>query len=105
MKATISLVNFFCGSDGWLSLDLKCFQIYKGEDRKLIREMKYTEAAESDTLPGRESATLSLMANISYRTGRKLRFDPVTERFIGDDEVSQLVSRRYREPFVVPEKV
>jgi hypothetical protein len=45
------------------------------------------------------------MANISYRTGRKLRFDPVTERFIGDDEVSQLVSRRYREPLVVPERV
>ena len=120
--------NLFYGSEGWMSLDLRGFQIYKGEGRELVQEMKYTEPTEWDTLPhrrnflhavrtrnyrdltcnidqGRQSAALSLMANICYRTGRKLLFDPTTELFIGDDKANQLLSRRYREPFVMPDKV
>jgi hypothetical protein len=45
------------------------------------------------------------MANISYRTGRKLRFDPKAERFVNDDEANSYITRKYRQPFVVPEKV
>ena len=45
------------------------------------------------------------MANISYRTRRKLTFDPAREMFVNDPEANQLATRRYREPFVVPAKV
>ena len=36
-----------------------------------------------------------------------LTFDPETERFVGEfsQQANQLVSREYRAPFVVPEKV
>ena len=51
------------------------------------------------------SADLVHMANISYRTGRKLHFDPRTERFVNDEEANSYITRKYREPFVVPEKV
>jgi hypothetical protein len=39
--------------------------------------------------------------------GPVLQFDPKAERFTGEfsDEANKLVSRAYREPFVVPEKV
>jgi hypothetical protein len=39
--------------------------------------------------------------------GAMLTFDPDTERFVGDfsEPANQLVSREYRAPFVVPEKV
>ncbi|HON01229.1 MAG TPA: gfo/Idh/MocA family oxidoreductase, partial [Acidobacteriota bacterium] len=50
-------------------------------------------------------AVLCHLANISYRLGRSLRFDPATERFVGDEEADAMLSRRYREPFVVPDKV
>ncbi len=40
-----------------------------------------------------------------YTVGRHLRFDPPTERFVGDDEANQLLTRAYREPFVVPQTV
>jgi len=36
---------------------------------------------------------------------RKLRFDPQRERFIGDAEADQLLSREYRKPYVVSENV
>ncbi len=45
------------------------------------------------------------LANIAYRLHREVKFDPATERFIGDDEANALLGRQYREPFVVPEKV
>ena len=41
----------------------------------------------------------------SYRMGRTLNIDPKTERFIGDPEADKLLTREYRAPYVVPEKV
>ena len=40
-----------------------------------------------------------------YRLGRTLTLDPETERFVGDEEANKLLSREYRAPFVVPEKI
>ena len=37
--------------------------------------------------------------------GRVLDFDAKTERFLGDDQANALLTRAYREPFVVPETV
>jgi predicted dehydrogenase len=54
---------------------------------------------------GHYSCALMHLANISYRLGRSLNFDPKTEMIIGDKEASALMRRQYRAPFVVPEKV
>jgi hypothetical protein len=51
------------------------------------------------------SSALPHLANIAWRTGRMLRFDPKTERFTGDDEANRLLTREYRAPYVVPDKV
>jgi hypothetical protein len=40
-----------------------------------------------------------------FTMGRVLDFDPAGEKFIGDKEADALLTRSYREPFVVPEKV
>jgi predicted dehydrogenase len=42
------------------------------------------------------------IANISYRLGRSLEFDPETERFVNDDEANAMVSREYAKGFEVP---
>ena len=51
------------------------------------------------------SCVLCHLANISYCLGRKLRFDPEKEVFIGDEEADRWLTREYRQPYVVPEKV
>jgi hypothetical protein len=41
----------------------------------------------------------------TYRLGRVLEFDPQEEKFVSDPEADELLTRPYRAPFVVPEKV
>lgn len=117
--------NLFFGSEGFMAVDQAGFQIYLGEDRKLAQKMSYAEPRIWDTAPlvanfiqavqsrkhtdlaadileGHLSAALCHMANISYRTGRKLTFDPETETFVNDNEANAFVTRKYREPYVVP---
>ncbi len=42
---------------------------------------------------------------LNYRLGRKLAFDASTESFVGDPEANRLLTRAYRAPFVVPERI
>jgi len=51
------------------------------------------------------SASLAHLGNIAYRLDRKLKFDPTTEKFVGDKEANAMLSRKYRAPFIVPDKV
>jgi len=52
-----------------------------------------------DVETGHRVTSLSHLGNIAYLTGRKLRWDPVNERFIGDDEANRLLHEVYREPW------
>jgi predicted dehydrogenase len=52
------------------------------------------------------SSAICHLANISYRVGnRKLDFDANSGTFKNDQEADRYLSRAYREPWVVPEKV
>ncbi len=51
------------------------------------------------------STAMCHLGNIAYRVGRDLKFDPARMEFPGDAEANALVSRQYRAPYVVPEKV
>jgi hypothetical protein len=54
---------------------------------------------------GHLSSSLAHLANISYRVGRKLQFDGKLEKFVGDAEADKLLTRAYRAPYTIPEKV
>ena len=54
---------------------------------------------------GAISTMLVHLANISYRVGRTLYFDPETYTCKGDEEANALFRRKYRAPFVVPHLV
>jgi predicted dehydrogenase len=51
---------------------------------------------------GHLSSALCHLGNISYRLGRTVRFDPKQETFPGDAEAAAMLTRDYREPYVVP---
>ena len=41
----------------------------------------------------------------TYQLGPALTFDPQAEKFVNNDAANALLTRKYRAPFVVPEKV
>jgi predicted dehydrogenase len=47
------------------------------------------------------SSSLAHLGNIAFRVGRRLKFDPKTEKFIGDSEADKLLTREYRKPYEV----
>lgn len=120
--------NLFYGSKGVMALDAQGFRIFAGENREQIQEMKLIESEAdypathisnflsvvksrkieslaADVEEGHISASMCHMANISYRLGRNLAFDPATETFKGDAAANLMLRRNYRPPFVVPAKV
>ncbi len=118
--------NIFYGSDGYLAIDLHGFQVFKGDKHEKVMDEKYTEDRAWATAPhmqnflsaiksrrpqdahaeieiGASAASLCHLANISYRLGRKLEFDPKTWKFAGDAPANNMLTRDYRKPYVVPQ--
>ena len=54
---------------------------------------------------GHYSSALCHLANIAYRVDRTVKFDPQSEKFVGDAEADALLTRPEREGFVVPTAV
>jgi predicted dehydrogenase len=120
--------NIFFGSKGYMTMSRMGFWTFLGEQRELGPSMFYAEPRTWDSTPhfanflkavktrkhtdlhadiveGHLSAGLCHMANISYRTKQRLEFDAKAERFTNSDEANRHLSRDYRKPYVVPEKV
>jgi predicted dehydrogenase len=125
----------FFGSEGWMQLGPGEFRTFFGNDNKpgpakfereiapdpmnrqgtgdlphfvnfldCVRSRKW-QNLNSDILEGHLSATICHLAEISYRTGRRLAFNSHAEKFIQDSEADSYLTRDYRYPYVVPEKV
>ena len=54
---------------------------------------------------GHLSSAFCHLGNIALRLGRKLQIDSSSESFLDDPEADAMLTREYREPFVVPENV
>lgn len=56
-------------------------------------------------LEGHLSTSLCHLGNIACRLKRPLHFNPDTEKFVNDPEADKYLSKTYRAPFLLPEKV
>jgi len=69
-----------------------------------VRSRKWQDL-NAEIEEGHMSTTLCHLGNISYRTGRKLIFNPYSEKFVNDDDANSYLSKEYRYPYVVPDSV
>ncbi len=118
--------NIFYGTEGWLEIKGSTWKAFRGRERDSFAGSKEEEGREkgnhwsnfidavrsgkdkdlhSDINEGFYSTTLPHLANISYRLGRLLRFVGDDETFSNDPEADTMLTRVYRKPYVVPEKV
>jgi len=59
----------------------------------------------SDILEGHLSSSLCHLGNIACRLKRSLQFNPDTETFLNDTEANTYLTKAYRSPYDLPEKV
>ncbi len=120
MISNVNVVgNLFYGSAGYMAKTVNDWKTFMGKQRKPgptggglgNHYQNFIDAIRANnpgmlTAPIEEgfySCALVHLANISYRLGRSIDFDPEKQVIIGDEEASQMLKREYREPFVVPE--
>ena len=131
----ITIGNIFLGTEGWMHLNGSTWKTYLGRKNKpgpssqqadeFADPMNLTGAGGEghygnfitalrandpkmltcDIEVGYKSTCLPHLGNIAYLTGRQLIFDGKKERFVNDGEADKLLTRKYRIPFVVPNKV
>jgi predicted dehydrogenase len=113
--------NIWYGSKGYLATGRGGWQTFMGQEQApgpkseagagvggfvnfidVVRSRK-REDQLSEIEDGAISTMLIHLANISYRTGRTLYFDPIAYSCKGDAEATAMFSRnQYRSPFIVP---
>lgn len=69
--------------------------------RNFLDCVKSRQAPICDVEIGHRSATICHLGNIACRLQRKLVWDPVGEKFVGDEEASREISRAYRSPWTL----
>lgn len=107
----------FYGSEGYMALKYFGYQTFLGKKRQPgpsnqgagsewatfiagVRSRKIEDLGV-DIEEGHLSSALCHLANMSYRLGRAVEFDPEKERPVDDPGADALLSRDYRSPFVV----
>jgi predicted dehydrogenase len=120
----IMIGDLFYGSEGWAAMSDQGFQAFKGESNELLMEKRPERGPGGDSTAlhmqnflaacrSRKhqdlhdeianaylSASLCHLANISYRAGRLLTLED-GPKFVNDSEAEKLLTRDYREPYVV----
>ena len=108
----------FEGADGWVDVsrgDLKTLpeslkkeiigpdeiHLYQSRDHKqnFLDCIKSRKDPIAGAETGHRSATLCHLGNIAMLLGRKLKWDPVKERFIGDSAANSMLARSMRAPW------
>ncbi|MFN3325969.1 MAG: Gfo/Idh/MocA family protein [Bryobacteraceae bacterium] len=111
--------NLFYGSEGYLAISgYTKYQIFLGKNNQpgpsakaptkhyenfidVVRSRK-VEDQNGPIETGHYSSALAHIANITMRRGGTLDFDPVKERFVGDEKANSMLVDTYRKGFVVP---
>ncbi len=81
--------------------------LYKSTDhmQNWLDCIKSREKPIADVEIGHRSTTVCHLGNIARWLGRRLRWDPVAERFPDDEQANQYLDRPRRKPYELPETV
>jgi predicted dehydrogenase len=120
-----SVGNIFYGSEGYLVVKgYSSYEIFLGRERtpgpqrkegepmkahmaNFLQAMRSRKTSDQNgpVETAHRASALAHLGNIAFRTGRVLTFDPVVEKFVGDAQANAMLTRKYRAPYIVPEKV
>lgn len=114
--------NIFYGSEGYMTIDGQgTWKTFMGRDREpgpsgegrgdmwgnFIQAIRANDRSQlvGDITDGHTTCALNHLANASYRLGRTLDLDSGSQSVRNDKEANAMLTRNYRSPFVIPQKV
>ena len=97
--------KFFDGDNNEVHIEDKEKVDSRGRFGNFLRAVRSRKPEDNFAPPeqGHISAAHCHLANVAYRVGHTIFFDPKTETITKDDEANKLLTREYRGPFVVPD--
>ncbi|MFQ6132409.1 MAG: Gfo/Idh/MocA family protein [Armatimonadota bacterium] len=110
-KGTVTIDRGACKSDppeiAQEPIEDDDIRLYESDDHlgNWLECIKTREKPVADVEIGHRSATVCHLGNIARRLGRRLRWDPVEETFIGDEEANTYLDRPRRKLYQLPEPV
>ncbi len=69
--------------------------------RNFVDCMKSRKTPICDVEIGHRSATVCHLGNIAIRSGRKIQWDPASEKIVGDEDANAMLARPYRSPWTI----
>jgi predicted dehydrogenase len=84
-------------------LERHCAPAIRGHMRDLLAAIDARSKPVADIEQGYISTASCILANLSMQLGRSLKWDPVQQRVVGDEEANRLLRRPYRKPWMHPE--
>lgn len=84
------------------SSDVRLYTNPKGEHDDFLKCVRSRKDPYFPVDIGHRVSTVCHLANIAIRLGRKLKWDPKKEQFIGDRDANALMDRKRREPWNLP---
>ena len=110
----------FFGEKGWISVDRRGLEASDpklidqrlassdeqllhsdGHDRNFLDCVRSRAATLTPLESAIRSDTISHLSDVAVRTRRPIRWDPVAERVIGDEEADRMLVRPMRSPYVI----
>lgn len=83
-------------------LERHCAPAIRGHMKNLLENIASRGKPVADIEQGHISTASCILANMSMKLGRSLKWDPVKGRVVGDEEANKLLARPYRKPWVHP---
>ncbi len=74
---------------------------YTAHTADFFRAIRSRQDPVSPVEAGQAASTLGNVSDIALRLGRKLKWNPATDRFVGDDEANAMLSRADRSPWTI----
>lgn len=69
--------------------------------REFLECVKTRRQPTCDVEVGHRSTYVSILGNIAFRLGRKLKWDAQNEKFVGDEEANRWLTKPYRKPWTL----
>ncbi len=82
--------------------EIKLYTNINGEHDDFLKCVKSREDPYFPVEIGHRVATVCHLANIAIAVGGKLKWDPVAEKFIGNDQANAMLDRKRRAPWQLP---